>query len=1165
MYIKELEIDNFKSCANKVTIPFLPGFTSIAGPNGSGKSNIIDSILFCLGFSTKKEIRADSLSDFVSTYTKRDDASVKITFADEQTNTDMAIERRIKKTNQGYISSYYLDGKAASHMEILEKLLKYNVSPDSYNVVMQSEVTKITGYTPWNRRKIIDDIAGVSDFDRKIEQATKELDIVENRVKDAGIILEEVNIRLESLKGQREEALKYQKLKEEKTKYESQISTVKYFDIKNSLERVHENILETNKDKKQKENELNKSQEQLDITKNKLQELSELVKQKGEDEQLKTKGQIEALKSDINTKKNAIELIDKQVENNKIAIENAKENIITINEQIDDAKLRIDNKKDEIKSLEKNIEHEKAELDEVFKKIAATSDENDSNMQRRNDLRKQLEDKKDEETNILKEIIPLEESVRRLTQDIDTANDIINNFDKNNEEKLIDKDKVDVEIEELNKTLKDYEIMQKNAREDLDKTKNSIDEVNTNINLAYRAVSKLEAQQQMANDFINKAVDCVMQADIDGVHAPLAQLGKVEGEYATALEIAMGGRMASVVVEDEEVAGICIDVLKNARAGRATFLPLNKIKRAPNNLKAPNINGVIDFAINLIDFDETYRDAFFHSLGETLVVEDRNTAQKLIGKYRMVDLEGTMYEKSAAITGGSINQNRIRFSSSESNELDKALSKLRDFQDRAEKLDRRKKEIEDKLDRIRLDYSSTMSEVNKKQMLQNNLASEISKAKDILEEKKNFVEVYSPELEENKKKLDSLKKNQVKQQEAITKIENEIKEVEESIPENELKELDDLKESIDFQIRKYNSDIIQANSDINNIKNEISFKEQAIEAQNAQIERLTNDNKNFAIDKKLNLEQIEQIQGKIDELSEKVKEIDGKLKELQEERDKVQNEVLELQNQKSNLTANLERLQENIEALKGRRKDLEIDLDVIRNELVEAGYQVASLQPVDISTEDLMKAIAKIEKKIEDLGNVNMMAIQEYDDVSTRQQELKEKIDTLSNERKEIMERMQGYEGMKRKSFLEAYEKINNNFKEICAELFDGTGSLVLENTIDPLAGGLTIKAQFRNKDEAKKLTGLSGGEKSLTALAFVFAIQRYLPAPFYALDEPDASLDTINVTKLAKMVQKQSKNTQFIVVTHKKPMIESANRTIGVTQGNNGVTKITGIKLSDE
>ncbi len=1165
MYIKELEIDNFKSCANKVTIPFLPGFTSIAGPNGSGKSNIIDSILFCLGFSTKKEIRADSLSDFVSYHTKRNDASVKIVFGDEQNNSIMTVERKIKKTSQGYISTYYLDGKTSSHMEILEKLLKYNVSPDSYNVVMQSEVTKITGYTPWNRRKIIDDIAGISDFDRKIEQATKELDIVETRVKDAGIILDEVNIRLESLKGQREEALKYQKLKEEKTKYESQISTVKYFDIKNSLERVHENILETNKDKKQKENELTKSQESLETAKSKLQELSELVKQKGEDEQLKTKGQIEALKSDINTKKNAIDLIDKQVENNEISVKNAQENIITINEQIDDAKLRIDNKKDEIKTLEKNIKQEEAELNDVLKKIEATNDENNTNIKKRTELRKNLEEIQDKETSIIKNIIPLEEDVRRLNQDISNAKDLIDNFDKNKNERLIEKDKIDVQVEELEKTLKDYEIMQKNAREDLDKNKNAIEENNTNINLAYRAVSKLETQKQMASDFINRAVDCIMKADIDGVHAPLAKLGTVQEEYSTALEIAMGGRMASIVVEDEDVAGVCIDVLKSSGAGRATFLPLNKIKKAPNNLKAPNYNGVIDYAINLIDFDETYRDAFFHSLGETLVVEDRMTAQKLIGKYRMVVLDGSMYEKSAAITGGSINQNRIRFSSSESNELDKAVAKLREFQDKAERLDKKKREIEDKLDKIRQDYSVTLSDVNKKKMYRDNIALELSKAEEILKEKIEFVNENSNKLEESQKKLTELKESQSSVQKDIEKIKNEINEVESSIPEDELSKLNELQDSIDFQIRKFKSDILVAEGAIKNIENEIDFKKQSIEAQNIQIEKLKNDNKNFAIDKKLNLEQIDNIQEKINELSKKVEEIDGKLKELQEERDKVQNEVLELQNQKSNLTSNLERLQENIEALKGRRKDLEIDLDAIRNELVEAGYQIASLQPVEISTEDLLKAIAKIEKKIEDLGNVNMMAIQEYDEVSSRQLELKEKIDTLSNERKEILERMQGYEGLKRKSFLEAYEKINNNFKEICAELFDGTGSLVLENETDPLAGGLSIKAQFRNKDEAKKLTGLSGGEKSLTALAFVFAIQRYLPAPFYALDEPDASLDTINVTKLAKMVQKQSKNTQFIVVTHKKPMIESANRTIGVTQGNNGVTKITGIKLSDE
>ena len=266
---------------------------------------------------------------------------------------------------------------------------------------------------------------------------------------------------------------------------------------------------------------------------------------------------------------------------------------------------------------------------------------------------------------------------------------------------------------------------------------------------------------------------------------------------------------------------------------------------------------------------------------------------------------------------------------------------------------------------------------------------------------------------------------------------------------------------------------------------------------------------------------------------------------------------------KNNLTLNLERIAENIEALKGRRKELEPELEQIRNELVEAGYQVASLQPVEISTEELEKAMARIDKKMQEMGDVNMVAIKEYDEYSERKEELKTKMDTLSTEKQEIQNRMQGYEDMKKKSFLDAYNKINENFQVICTKLLDGTGSLVLENPSDPLSGGLNIIAQFRDKNEAKKLTGLSGGEKSMTALAFVFAIQRYMPAPFYALDESDASLDSINASRLAKMIKEQSENTQFIVVSHHKSMIESANRTIGITQGK-GVTKVTGIKLSD-
>jgi chromosome segregation protein len=201
---------------------------------------------------------------------------------------------------------------------------------------------------------------------------------------------------------------------------------------------------------------------------------------------------------------------------------------------------------------------------------------------------------------------------------------------------------------------------------------------------------------------------------------------------------------------------------------------------------------------------------------------------------------------------------------------------------------------------------------------------------------------------------------------------------------------------------------------------------------------------------------------------------------------------------------------------------------------------------------------------MEEMEPVNMLAIQTYDEAKARQDAMKEQIATLTNERKEILEKMNGYEQIKKDTFMKTYNNINENFKDIFGKLSEGEGSLMLENPENPFEGGLTIKAQIRDKMK-QKLGAMSGGEKSLTALALVFAIQKYLPAPFYALDEVDASLDGINLARLSDIIKEQAKNTQFIVVTHKKPMIESANRTIGVTQGNNGVTKITGIKLSDE
>ena len=282
------------------------------------------------------------------------------------------------------------------------------------------------------------------------------------------------------------------------------------------------------------------------------------------------------------------------------------------------------------------------------------------------------------------------------------------------------------------------------------------------------------------------------------------------------------------------------------------------------------------------------------------------------------------------------------------------------------------------------------------------------------------------------------------------------------------------------------------------------------------------------------------------------------------ERDEINNDLIELEKQKHIKTTDIERIAEQIESFKARRRELEPQMDQAREVLENSGVEINKLEPVDISIDEITSKIQRLERRMEELGDVNMRALAAYEEVLARQEELKLQIETLSKERKEILDRMHGYEQLKKETFMKTYNNINENFKDVFHQLSEGEGELKLENPDDPLSGGLTIEAQPRDK-KLQRLESMSGGEKSLTALAFVFAIQRYMPAPFYAFDEVDASLDTMNVERIAHMVQNQSKDTQFIVVSHRKPMIESANRTIGVTQKEKGITRVTGIKLRDD
>ena len=297
------------------------------------------------------------------------------------------------------------------------------------------------------------------------------------------------------------------------------------------------------------------------------------------------------------------------------------------------------------------------------------------------------------------------------------------------------------------------------------------------------------------------------------------------------------------------------------------------------------------------------------------------------------------------------------------------------------------------------------------------------------------------------------------------------------------------------------------------------------------------------------------------ELETQIIELGKNLVELQNLRQEIQDKLLKSQNDKNILENEIERIKEQIEGSKARRNEIEPQFKETSEELKEKGVDIHSIQPTEMTIEEITSKIQKLQKKMDELGLVNMRAIEAYEEVTVRQKELKEKLDTLEKEKTEIQSRMTGYENLKKDTFLSTFNAVNDHFSEIFADLTDGSGRLVLENPENPFLGGLTVEGQQKDKKK-QKLAGMSGGEKTLMALSLVFAVQRYLPSPFYALDEVDAALDGFNVERIAKMITKQSETTQFVVISQRSQMIESADRMIGVTQKDKGITKISGVKL---
>lgn len=1166
MYIKQLEIDNFKSFANKSEIPLLKGFTTVSGPNGSGKSNIIDSVMFALGLRTGSALRIENLSDFITTFNNKNEAMVKVVFGDVDGDKELTVGRRIKKTNQGFASTYYLNDKIDTLTNIRSILEKYNITPNSYNVMMQGDVNSIVMCSSKVRRGIIDEIAGVADFDRRIDQATNELKTVEQRVEAASLILSEVEKTLEQLKSEREVALKYKKLQEEKSGLESQVSTVKFFDLKKNLELAHENILQSNK--KLKETQANKKDldEKIKLINEKYEELDKKLKEQGEDERNKLKDSQSDLSARIQTKKNAIDYSDTQIQKGLQSIENAKNGIASYKKKIEDEHLNIKLAHDKIGIIETQLKEKKEELAKKLADISGLSSTADKYIQERNDVSRNLDTLKDKDNELLKESLPKENDLKNLKKEIEDAKAFIAQAENAKANFGDDKSLKELQVSDLKKEMDELKEIQTKTMQQLDDAKTAIDDYDHDVRAAYRKFSDMEAQRRaMSSSGSSIPITTVMNAHLEGVHAPLMQLGSVDEEYSLALDIAFGGRLAHIVVDDTHAAYVAMELLNSSRAGRATFIPLNKVKKAPTKLQLPKNHGVIDFAINLVDFDDIYLDAFFYAVGDTLIVEDAEAAEQLMGKYRMVTLDGKLYEKSSAITGGYVKKSIFGFGQNDDKELENAKAKLDELQRKYDEAVANKKMLEEKLDKIRVTYSSSSTEYSKAKIELSNMTAQFENSQNLLEAKKTFVNENEPKIEKLNSELDKIEAKRVDLSEKIQQAQDKLAELDSLLNDKDLKDLKEKTQGIEDEIRHLNNNLMNVNNEINGYNNTIKFNEQLIISKEEDIKNTTRNNESLEKDKETYKAEIIQLEEQLTTLSDKIAVIDAKIGELVKEKEEIHKSLVDLQTNSAVKSSEIDRINEQIESFKTRRKELEPQLKEASEILENSGVEIAKLEPVQISIDELNTKIQRLDKRMQELGDVNMRAIVSYEEKAARKEELDTQIKTLSTERQSILDKMNGFEQQKKEAFMTTFTAINENFKDIYHQLSEGEGRLILENEKDPLSAGMTIEAKPRDKTTNNKLGALSGGEKALTALALVFSIQKYLPAPFYALDEVDASLDTMNVERIAEMVKKQSSDTQFLVVSHRRPMIEAANRTIGVTQKEKGKTKVTGVKLRDD
>lgn len=1181
MILKALEMQGFKSFPDKTVLEFNKGITAVVGPNGSGKSNISDAVRWVLGEQSTKTLRGSKMEDviFSGTDVRKAKGFAEVTLRLD--NTDCSLNKdsdEVSVTRRYYRSGdseYLVNGESARLRDVNELFMDTGLGRDGYSIVGQGKIADMVSPKASERRDMLEEAAGISHFRYRRGDAIKRLAQAEENLVRLRDILSELESRVGPLKAQSEKAQKFIVLAGERKNLEIGI-WLNTIDKTGEKMRDQEHKIEiAEASHKEAQDELSKIGEMIDKAADgtrdiniKLEEIRNSAS--GFEEKLSDiDSQIKVAENSILHNNETIERInrDKAAENETeqnidAAVTAARECIQKAEEQIADATRQMD-------ELSKQEETYRLSSSEFSDRAAALSGEISALSVRLADCRITAETANSSIEEIRSRISAIDESMGTRKDDYDALL-------KRKADAEASLKEIQDEIVSVKNAIDGYTLRFENRSKKADSVKLAIDEKQRELHKGQDRVRLLEDLEKNMEGYFG-AVKAVMKESgrgaLRGIYGPVSQLITVKDKYSAAIETALGAAVQNIVVDNETDAKRAMGFLKERRAGRATFLPITAIKgRVLSEQGLNDQYGFVSIASDLVSYDNKYSEIIRWLLGRTAVAEDIDSAIAIAKKYsyrfRIVTLDGQVINAGGSMTGGSRVQNagilsrgneieRLKGSlASMQKELDGMLS---DYKLLSEDASAAKAELEGAEGDLLRAKEENIRREGELKLASDKLSSVSSGVKELLEEKETLekrIESVSSGAEAARSQIDELKET----------LENKEKELESITGDS--KTLQKNREEVATKAAEIRLRIVSLQKDV--------------EANTDEITRLKN-RKTGHLDRLSELDgEIREIEEKNDELRALTERLSADEKALKANHGDAQNQINELISQRDELekqandlrlherakSEERERLSGDIARLEERKIAMRNEYDNLTSKLYDE-YQLtrreAAALEIEIDDYSLAaKRLAELKSQIRALGSVNVSAIEEYKEVSERYEFLSGQISDVETSRAELNKMIDDLTGKMAEQFREQFNRINSCFGQTFIELFGGgKAELRLEDERDVLGSDIEIKVQPPGKN-VQNINLLSGGEKGLSAIALLFAILKVTPAPFCIFDEVEAALDDVNVSRYAQYVRRMTKNTQFILITHRRGTMEEADVLYGVTMQEKGVSKLLELKTAE-